>query len=112
MLSGLEQRGRMDLGCGRGQGKKQHGMAHLQNPRSRSDQRRQGDTVPCRWPGNSWCSPRALSSDVDPLRYREMAARAFFQRLAKTESPCNAQDMLSLGRQLEFGLEQLQKEVV
>lgn len=45
MLSGLEQRGRMDLGCGRGQGKKQHGMAHLQNPRSRSDQRRQGDSA-------------------------------------------------------------------
>lgn len=80
-----------------------HGITHLQNPRSRSDQRRQGDTEPCR---KFWCSLRALGSDVDPLRCFEIATRDF------SREPCNAQDLLSLGRQLGFGLEQVQKEAV
>lgn len=81
---GLEQGCRVDLGCGRGQGKKQqsngiHGITHLQNPRSRREQRRQGDTEPCRCTGNSWCSLRALGADVDPLRCRKIAARASYR---------------------------------
>lgn len=32
--------------------------------------------------GNSWCSLRALGSDVDPLRCREMATRDFYREPA------------------------------
>lgn len=72
----------MDLGCGRGQGKKDrnnriHGIIYLQNLRSRSDQRNDHTLQVAR--KFLMLAERALDSDVNPLRCRERAARAFYR---------------------------------
>lgn len=72
----------MDLGCGRGQGKKDrnnriHGIIYLQNLRSRSDQRNDHTLQVAR--KFLMLAERALDSDVNPLRCRERAARVFYR---------------------------------
>lgn len=70
----------MDLGCGRRQGKKDrnsriHGIIHLKNPRS--DQRNDHTLQVAR--KFLMLAERALDSDVNPLRCKERAARAFYR---------------------------------